>query len=254
MKNFFKYIGVIGICILSFYYTNIISEYVKSQNPLYKEIKLQDKMIPSIDSVINDNYIIPGISGKKVDIDKSFSNMHKENKYDETLLVYKEIKPNISLDNNKDKIIIRGNSNKNKVSIIFDSKNELYNYMIENNYHINLLINKEEYNDKVELINNSNNENTYNKIDKFLNKKKLNKNLCLINKTIPTYCNNKYLFNISLTINHSNISTTINQISNGEIIKIENSITKEELLVILQSIKYKNLEIEYLSKLISETN
>ena len=126
--------------------------------------------------------------------------------------------------------------------------------MIENNYHINLLINKEEYNDKVELINNANNENTYNKIDKFLNKKKLNKNLCLINKTIPTYCNNKYLFNISLTINHSNISTTINQISNGEIIKIENSITKEELLVILQSIKYKNLEIEYLSKLISETN
>lgn len=254
MKKIYRHIGIIGICIISFYYTNMVALFVKSKNPIYQEILSNNKEIKSIDSIIDSNYIIPGLNGKKINIDESFSNMHKINNYDESLLVYDEITPKVSLEDNKDKIIKRGNSKKNQVSLIFDKESILTKYLLDNNYNINLLIDKEEYNKSMELINNSNIESTYNKIDKYLDKKKINKKLCYVNSNINTLCKNKYLFNTSLIINHTNISTTINQITNGEIIKIENSITKEELQLILQQIKFKKLDVVFLSKLISETN
>lgn len=254
MKKIYRYLGCIGLCLLSFYYTDKVANYVKGKNPIYQEINsLKDTVSTnSIDCIIEDEYIIPGLSGKVLNVDKSFTNMHKE--YNEELLVFDYIKPNISINDNKDKIIKRGNSKKNSISIIFDSVNELSTYMILNNYQVNLLINKENYNTKYEMINDSNIETTYNNIEKYLNKNNLNKNLCLVNNTISPLCNNKYLFKPSLIINHSNLSTTINKISSGEIIRIENSISKEELNVILQQVKYQNLKVVYLSKLISETN
>ncbi len=255
MKKYFKYLGLIGLCILSFYYTNEIALYVKNKNPLLQSINevKESKYVSSIDSIfIDNNYIIPGLSGREVDVNKSFLSMQKNKSYNEDLLVYETIKPTISLEDHKDKIIIRGNEKKNRVSLIFEEESELTKYLISKQYQIDLLLNQENYNLSYELINNSNDSTTYHNIDKYLNKKKANHQLCYVKNTIPKLCQNKYLFKASLIINHSNLSLNKNKISSGEIILVQKSLSLSELELLLNQIKYQDLEIVYLSELIKE--
>jgi hypothetical protein len=213
------------------------------------------KYVNSINcSIIEDIYIIPGYNGKEVNEEASFSNM-KTTEYNENLLVFNEVKPNISLEDNKDKIIIRGNHKKNAVSLLFENDNYLSKYLIQKNYKVNLLIEEEIYYKDYELINNSNNKNTYKKIDRYLNKNNINKKLCYTNdKTIPSLCNGKYIFTHSLEINHSNLSTQLNTITSGDIILIKDSLSLSELDIILNQISYKDLSIIPISNLISESN
>lgn len=255
MKKYFKYLGLIGLCLLSFYYTNQVALYVKNRNPLLQSINnIKDsKYVSSIDSIFIDNlYIIPGLSGREVNVNKSFLSMQKSKTYDDNLLVYNIIKPNISLEDNKDKIIIRGNENKNSVSLIFSEESDLTKYMVSNNYKANLLISKEEYNLAYELINNSNNSTIYRNIEKYLNKNKVNHHLCYVKNNVSKLCQNKYLFKESLVINHSNFSQNKNKVKSGEIILVQKSLTLSELEILINQIKYQDLSIVYLSDLIKE--
>ena len=252
IKKYFKYIGLISICLLSFYYTEQVALYVKNKNPIMQSIKnvSESYHTESINcSIIEDTYIIPGYNGKYVNLDKSFYNM-VTTEYNEELLVFNQIKPNISLEDNLDKIIIRGNHNKQAVSLLFEDINYLSKYMLNKQYLVNILIEEETYTDKYELINNSKQISTYKRIDK-----KINNNLCYTNNnTIPTICKNKYIFTHSLEINHSNLSKQINKISSGDIILIKDTITTKELDLIINQIKYRDLKIIPISKLISEHN
>lgn len=255
MKKYFRYIGILGLCLLSFYYTNKVALYVKSKNPLLQSIEdvKETKYVSYIDSTLVDEiYIIPGVSGREVNVNKSFSNMLKMKAYNDDFLIFNTIKPQLSLEDNKDKIIIRGNENKNSVAIIFEEESDLSKYMISNNYKVNLLINKEEYNLSYELINNSNKESTYNNIEKYLNKYKINKNLCYVKSDIPKLCIDKYLFKSSMTVNHSNLSSMKNKITSGEIILIQKSLTLSELEILINQINYQDLNIVPLSELIKE--
>lgn len=255
MQKYFKYLGIIGLCLLSFYYTNEIALYVKNKNPLLQSINevKESKYVSSINSTLIDNlYIIPGLNGQEVNVNKSFMSMQKAKEYNDELLVYNIIKPTISLEDNKDKIIIRGNEKKNSVSLIFEEESDLTKYLTANGYQINLLITEEKYNLSYELINNSNNSNTYHNIDKYLNKKKVNKNLCYVKNNIPKLCQDKYLFQESLVINHSNLSLNKNKIHSGEIILVQKTLSISELEILLNQIKYYDLNIVYLSELIKE--
>ena len=250
-----KYLSIIFLCLLSFYYTEKIALYVKSKNPLIKKIESQkeDLYVNSINSTLIDElYIIPGLNGKEVNVDSSFKIMKILNVYDEDKIVYNQIKPSISLNENKNRIIIRGNSKKRNVSLIFGKESNLTKYLLQNNIKFNVLITKEEYNKNYEMINNSNNQITYKNIDSYLTKNDLNKNLCYINN--KSLCNNKYIFQESLIINHSNISTNINKISNGEIILVKDTLTLAELELLINKIKTQDLSIVPLSVLISENN
>lgn len=255
MQKYFKYLGIIGLCLLSFYYTNEIALYVKNKNPLLQSINevKESKYVSSINSTLIDNlYIIPGLNGQEVNVNKSFLSMQKAKEYNDELLVYNIIKPTISLEDNKDKIIIRGNEKKNSVSLIFEEESDLTKYLIANGYQINLLITEEKYNLSYELINNSNTSNTYHNIDKYLNKKKVNKNLCYVKNNISKLCQDKYLFQESLVINHSNLSLNKNKIHSGEIILVQKTLSISELEILLNQIKYYDLNIVYLSELIKE--
>ncbi len=259
MKKIFQYIGLVGICLFSFYYTEKIALYVKMKNPLMKEINsIKDDMyVNSIDStLINDIYIIPGLNGKEVDIDKSFVNMKEDNVLNINQLVYSPVTPKVSLEDHKERIIIRGNENKNCVSLIFEEDNDLAKYMYQEGYVINLLINKENYNTNYELINNSTIASVYNNIEKYLNKNNINKKLCYVkeNNEVSKLCQNKYLFKSSLIINHSNLGVNKKRIKSGEIILIEKSLSLSELTILLDQINYQSLKIVPLSTLISEEN
>lgn len=257
IKKYFKYIGLLAICLLSFYYTEQVALYVKNKNPIMQSIKevKELKYVQSIDcSIIDDIYIIPGLNGKYINEDASFSNM-VTTEYNENLLVFNEIKPNISLEENKDKIIIKGNSNKNAVSFLFEDTNSLSKYMLQNDYKVDLLIEEETFTNKYELINNSKQQSMYKKIDSYLNKNDINKNLCYTaNDSIPKLCKNKYVFTHSLVVNHSNLSSIKNTISSGDIIFIKDSLSIPELEILINQIKYKDLSIIPISELISERN
>lgn len=256
MKKYFRYIGLVGICLLSFYYTEKVALFVKNRNPIMKSInEVKDSKYVGFtnSTLIDDLYIIPGLNGQVVNVNNSFSNMQKNKKFNEDLLIFDSIKPEISLEDNKDKIIIRGNEAKNSVSLIFEEINDLTKYMLNNNYKINVLLNKEEYNLSYELINNSTNELTYHNIDKFLSKNNLNHNLCLVkNDNIPKLCQNKYLVKPSIIVNHSNLSSVKSKITSGEIILVQNSLTLTELEILINQIKYYDLNIVPLSNLIKE--
>lgn len=250
-----KYLCIIFLCLLSFYYTEQIALYVKSKNPLVQKIesKKEDLYVNSINSTLIDElYIIPGMNGKEVNVNGSFNTMKELNIYNEDKIVYNQITPNISLKDNKERIIIRGNHHKREVSLIFDKVSNLTKYLIQKNYKINLLIKEEKYYKEYEMINNSNNEKIYNHIDSYLTNNKINKNICY--KSNKSLCNDKYIFQESLTINHSNISTNINKITNGEIIFIKDTLTLTELELLINKIKSQDLSIVPLSTLISEEN
>lgn len=256
IKKYFRYIGIIGICLLSFYYTEKVALFVRNKNPLMQSInEIKDsKYVNSIDCIIVDDlYIIPGLNGKEVNSDASFANMHEDKLYTEDKLVFNEIKPTISLEDNKDKIIIKGNSKKNSVSLIFESISDKTKYMLQNNYKVNVLINEVINSLDYELINNANTEKNYNSIENFLNNFKINKELCYVKNEVSPSCQNKYLFKTSIEVNHSNLSSIKNTIKSGDIILIKDSLSLSEFTILLNQIKYQDLNIVPLSKLIDES-
>lgn len=257
MQKYLKYIGFIGICLFSFYYTEKIALYVRNKNPIIQSLnEVSEELYVNAEDceLVSDIYIIPGLNGKEVNVNGSYNNMKDYNEFIEDKIIYNQVKPDNSLDSNKDRIIIRGNKLKNSVSLIFNDINDLTRYMNQMKYKVNVLIKNEEYDINYELINSSKNEKTYKNIDSYLSKNKINKKLCLVNDEIPSTCKDKYLFKSSLTINHSNFSTNINNIRSGEIILVENSLTLAELNILVNKIKSQGLNIVPLSNLISETN
>ena len=61
------------------------------------------------DAVIDkeNNTIIPGKYGRVVDDVESYMSMHEFGIFNENYLIYKKIKPNTSLEDNKDKYILK---------------------------------------------------------------------------------------------------------------------------------------------------
>lgn len=252
-----KYLVFLIICSFCFFYTEKIALKIKDKNPIMKNINKvsKSKFVDSIDStLVEDLYIIPGLNGKEINKNKSFNNMKNTNNYNDELLVFDQIQPDISLENNKNRIIIRGNENKNNVSIIFEEKNSNSEYMLQKNYHVNILINKEEYDLNYEMINNAKVAKTYNNIDKYLEKNNLLNNLCYVKDKISKLCKNKYLFKPSMIITQSSLVANKNKVSAGEIILIKGNISLNDLEILIRQIEYKDLKIVCLSELISEIN
>ena len=222
MKKFFQILGICSILVFSFYYTDKIALLVQNKNPVLKEIKKRQKDFQkaSVDATVMNEYIIPGISGSVVNVSKSFLKMKPLNEYNEYYLVYDEVSPKISLENNKDKIIISGNKSKNQVSLIIDNNKEVMNLL--NKVKADVLVTKETYNSKIafELINNETTKKLFKQVNTLLDKDKLNKNICVLNNYNKKMCleNDNYLIKPSLTLNASSIIDVKSSLSNGSII------------------------------------
>ena len=141
MKKILKIIGLISLTCFSFFVTEKTALVVSDMDEIMIEIKNNYKSYKqkSIDAIIDGDTIIPGISARDVNIKKSYKNMKINGYYSDKLFVYDYTKPNISLIDNIDKYIIKGNSNKRMVSLIFkvnynDDITEILN--IVNNYNI----------------------------------------------------------------------------------------------------------------------
>ncbi len=123
MKIKLKIITTIFLFIFSFYYTDKCVKLLKKKDPLMQEIIKKSELynILPTDAIITNNTVIPGNNGIIVDVDKSYNKMKKLGNFNEALLVYDEVTPNISYKNYYNKIIVSNNKN-NKISLVFNIK------------------------------------------------------------------------------------------------------------------------------------
>lgn len=253
MNNYFKYLGISLILVLSIIYTENINNLIISNTKLFDEIKTtkDNYYIKSINASIIDDYIIPGMNGMSVNVFESYNNMEEINVFNEDYLLYNEIIPDISIKNNKDKIIYKGNSIKNAVSIILQDNITLINYSLKLNIPINRLTTINSYNESNNYEQINNDYKYYKKLERRM---KQPSSICVINDNILDLCKtyNKYLIKPSININKNNIAKSIKLIEAGDIINISDNISLTEYKLIINQIFYKNLKIINLTTLISE--
>lgn len=258
MKKITKYMGIFVIMIVSFFYTEKVALIVQNKNPIMKDINdiFEEKKVKYVNALIDGNKIIPGKNGLEIDKENSFYAMKMLGKFNEYYLSYKEIQPKISLKDNKDKIIVSGNSANKKVSIIIGKDEKIIEYFVNKNIKINLLVDKNIIYQQFELINND--VYNFDYVESLLNRKNINSNICVLNDNIyiEKICknNNKYLVKTDIILNDGNVIDIKNSICNGSIIYIEDNTRIEYIDFLLDEIKFKGLEVVPLSKLIDEKN
>ena len=256
MKNLFKYIGLTSILLFSFYYTEKMSDIVINNSSLVAEINenSKDYNIEAVSAIIEDDYIIPGLNGYTVNVFKSYDNMRFLDTFNSYYLEYDTISPNISLKNNKDKIVKYGNKNKKSVAIIVENNIDIINYSKEKNIKKTRLINHESFENNVfyEQINNDAVE--YKKVESMLNNNNINKNVCVINNNLIDICKKyeKYLVEPSLSLNNYNLASIKDNIKSGYIISINDNVNVTDYKILVRQIYYQDLDIVSLSELITE--
>ena len=87
IRKIFNFLLTCLLINFSFYYTNIVSDYLKNKDPIMIKIKnIKNKYYESpINATILNHTIIPGISGYQVDEEKSYFNMKKIENYQESM-------------------------------------------------------------------------------------------------------------------------------------------------------------------------
>lgn len=280
MKKFFEYLGLITLVCFSFFYTEKTTSVVKELDDIMIKIKevAPNYNIEVKEAIIKENTIIPGISGKLVDINASYQSMRKLGTFNENYLEYESIKPKELLKNNLDKYIISGNNLKKQVSLIFlvdeNSKiDSLLKILDKNEIKANFFVDGdwfEDNNDKViELIKNKHIVGNLSYTRDYGNSSFIWMDTIIkkVAKQSISYCyktDNKkdldicalqknYTIAPSLEIEDYPLINLKNNLNSGSIIafKINNSLIKE-LELIIKYIKSKDLEIVNLETLLNE--
>ena len=278
MKKVFKLMGLFVLILFSFFYTDKTLNIIKENDPIMVEINnnKDNYMVPAINGSVDGDYIIPGINGREVDVDASYSNMKLVGKFNDSSLVYKDVIPDNSISLNKDKFIIKGNSRKNMVSILFVLSNDKYldnleKIIVDKNVSVNYFV------DYSYLVNNStrikNLSNcevySYGNMGKYTSDNLLFSNnlisritdndaiFCIGNgnKDILSLCSSYGLYTLNpVYINSNDIYMQIkNSISSGSIILLDiNYNTVNNLILIIDFINGKGLRLSKLSDLLNE--
>lgn len=242
----------------SFYFTDKVMVYINNKNPIMQEIVLnKDKYkVEAVNAIIEDNTIIPGVNGKDVDVNKSFNKMENYGYFNELYLIYSKSAPLLSLNDYKDKIIIKGNPKKRMISLVIDHNDEVIDYLKQKNIKYTLIGKIEDNIDtSIEYINGESDNKLFSNLNSLLNHKKVNSKLCMVEKSNLELCKKKkyYLFKYSINMD-DDILSNINKISSGDIVYISSSVSLNKVKSLLNEIARIDLEINYLSKLISEDN
>ena len=278
MKKIRKYSIIVLLTIFSFYYINHRMIMIRNNDPIMKQIKVNKSYEKdSINATIIGKNIITGENGRVIDYNKSYNNMKKYGAYNETLIETKEVSPTISITNNYNKYIIKGNPNKRKISLIFtirdknpsilkiiNSKNISVTIFIDGTFLENNIsfIKKEKTHHEFELLSY---DNKYNEkyfktslyyLETITNKKSKYCYSEIDNEEILSLCNKLKLHTIkpSLVIKNNLYKNIKQNLSNGEIFTIEdNSYNEKELTTTIDYITQKGYKIVTLENLLKES-
>ena len=227
MKKYGKYILFSLLVLLSFYTTNKTANLVRNQDPILKEIRniSLEKKEDFVNAVIEDDYIIPGMYGSIIDELKSLAKMKEQDVFNNLYLVSQPIKPDISLSDNLDKIIIKGNSKKQQVSFVIDenSSKKIKDYLVKNSIKASLLIAKDNFSKDSYFEQINNDFKNYKELDKTLKKNKINTNICVLdnNNSNLKFCKSKkkYLVKPGMFLDNANIIEIKTETSKEEVEK-----------------------------------
>jgi hypothetical protein len=279
MKNIIKFLGLLSLICFSFFYTDKVMDVALEQDKIMISINnvKDDYREDAIEAIIDNDTIIPGISGREVDIEKSYSNMKSIGLFHENYLVFKDVMPKTTLDDNLDKYIIKANGSKQIISLIFIVDNDsdfnmIYNIAKSKNVKVNLFLDYEYLNKKINSLNKITDVSIYsygedgkytkdniiytNNLIERITKKKAN--YCLVtnknNSNLKVCSDNKsYTIYPNLIIKDNLLSIVKNGVSKGDLILID--INKNNINQLPSAIEYisaKGLEFEYLDEILSE--
>ena len=252
--KYVKYGLVIFLCIFSFYISDTAIIMVENMSPIMKEVKkFSDNYVEPVNAIIEDNTIIPGSNGSKLNERESYLKMNEFGTFNETFLVYDYIKPDVSLYDNLDKVIINTNK-KSEVSLIVLS-DEWDSYFKDNRITYTKVIKDSDDLDKgMSYINGNGDSEEFNKLNGYLKKNKMNSKMCLVDYSNIASCkSNKYfIIKPTIEINHSNLASVKKNIRGGNILLLSSNLSLNEVKVIISHLKYNNLSIKNLEELIKE--
>ncbi len=256
MKNFYKSLGLLGIMVFSFYYTEKIAILMQNKSPIMQSInQIENNYLESpVNATIEGESITPGIMGRMINKTKSYVNMKSFGIFNEYYLVFDDVKPDVSLEDNKDKIITKGNKKKNAVAFLIEKNQPIADYFQNQKIKASIFINEQSFdkNSFFEQINND--KESYKNTESLLNKNNLNTNICYLHSMDKDFCikNKKYLVNETFALNNSNFIEIKKNLESGSIILIKENTSLENVKLLLKEIQFKGLKIITLSDLINE--
>lgn len=254
MYKLFRNTGLIFLVLITFTYSKRLVNVVKEYDDIMIELKENKLDKKPIQAIIKDKTIIPGISGRKVNIDRSYTKMREYGKYNEDLIIYDKIYPKDKLSDNMDKFIIK--TQKKEISVIVKlNSNSNIDELLNNKYNINIYIDNyyiKNNKDKIKkLVNNNyiflNNDSAY--LKKVLNQEY---GYCYteeydFNILNNCYKNNNYTIVPNIIVKDSLLKLE-KEISNGSIISTNINNYKNVLIYLNK----KGYEVVSLNKLLSE--
>jgi len=251
----FRYIMYVTLVLVSFYFSDRLLIYVESFSPIMKSIEEYDNFeeIEPVNSIIEDNTIIVGSKGKTINKRESYLKMNDFGTFNETFFVYDEIEPDVSLEDNMDKIII-GSQDDENISLIVDNKKYDEYFNKQNIKYTKIIKNYEEIteDENIEYINANSNSSNFYDLNYYL-KKDNHEKICLVGYSDISLCkkNKYYIIDATINLYNENILSIKDDIMGGKIIYIHD-VNESVLNVLIDTINRKNLKIVPLSELIKE--
>ncbi len=252
-----KYLVLIVMSIFSFYISDKLLLMVEGMSPLMQTInEVKDfKEYEPVDAVINGNTIIPGKKGRTINKRETYLKMNDFGTFNETFFVYDYHSPDVSLYDNLDKVIIKGNSDSD-IYLIVDS-DTFDDYLVENKINFTKLIKKEnkiKKNDYISYINSNNEETEFYDLNYYLKRNKKNNKICLVGISNIKVCKELKYFLIEPNLNmfHSNVASVKSKLKGGDILYVHDNVSLAELKVIISEINYKGFRLANIKELIKE--
>lgn len=267
-----KIIGLFCLFCITFFYTEKVISVTMNQDEIMVKIKeyAENNNYAATNATIHEDTIIPGNIGKQVNEEASYKAMKKLNYFEPSLIVYQDIYPEISIYNNYQKYIIKGNTNRKNIALIYilNNHNTLDNLLdMINKYDIkiNFFIDSSFLNNNISIIDkikkhelyNYGNNGKYTKDNLIIgnniinNKANNNAAFCLfINKDDASLSNCSNIKMLSLLVNKNDSYNNLKSaLYNGRIFLITNT---KELSNVIEYTLSKGYNIAPLSKTLVE--
>jgi len=267
MKKILSILGLATLMTLNYIITQQTQTVMQEQDQIMIELKekKEQKKIEPIEGVIKNNTIIPGLNGKEIDVNESYKQLKKIGKYNENYIKYKEIKPQKTIDQQFQKYIIKGNPQKNTISLIFlikanDNINQTLNILKKTNTKATFFIEyrwiKEHPKEIKKLKQLGNTINPLNQKQNYEQKELSLKDTkyCYTeneNQKNLKICSKQKHYTIKPNIKAQSLKQIKEKIEPGSLITIT---TDKELELIINYIKTKGYNIETLEQHLSEKN
>lgn len=252
-----KYLVLIVVSVFSFYISDKLLLMVEGMSPLMQTInEVKDfKEYEPVNAIIDGNTIIPGKKGRTINKRETYLKMNDFGTFNETFFVYDYQKPDISLYDNLDKVIIKGNSNSD-LSLIVEG-NTYDEYLVENKINYTKVIDDNGSiikNELISYINGNLEKSEFYDLNYYLKRNKKNSKMCLVGLSNMNICSELkyYLIEPNVDLYHSNVASVKTNLHAGDIIFVHNNVSLAELKIIINEINYKGLNIVKLGELIKE--